>query len=138
MEFLKECSQSELADKSHVKALMGMLTTCEFDGTHIICQHVTKMIDIAAKLGSMGMEVSESLLVQFNISSLPPEFGPFQINYNTIKDKWSTTKLQTMLIQEEARLKKQGTHLIKFMSRKGDEKKPERKIIVRVKKKHQS
>lgn len=51
MEFVKECSQSELADKSHVKELMGMLTTCKFDGTHIIRQHVTKMIDIAAKLG---------------------------------------------------------------------------------------
>lgn len=61
MEFVKECSQSELADKSHVKALMGMLTTCKFNGTHIIRQHVTKMIDIAAKLGSMGMEVRVSL-----------------------------------------------------------------------------
>ena len=33
MKFVKECSQFESADKSHVEALIGTLTTCKFDGT---------------------------------------------------------------------------------------------------------
>lgn len=35
----------------------------------------------------MGMEVTESFLVQFIINFLASEYGPFQINYSTIKDK---------------------------------------------------
>jgi hypothetical protein len=54
----------------------------------------------------MGMEVHESFLVQFIINSLPQEYGQFQVNYNTIKDKWNFQELKAMLIQEEARLKK--------------------------------
>ncbi|WVZ07573.1 hypothetical protein V8G54_020919 [Vigna mungo] len=54
----------------------------------------------------MGMEVNESFLVQFIMNSLPPEFGQFQVNYNTIKDKWNFQEIKVMLVQEEGRLKK--------------------------------
>ena len=33
------------------------------------------------------MNVDESFLVQFILNSLPLQYGPFQIHYNTIKDK---------------------------------------------------
>ena len=82
------------------------------------------MTNTAARLRSMGMELSESFLVQFIINSLPSEYGPFQINYNTIKDKWNVTELQSMLIQEEARLKKQGILSINLMGHQGAGKKP--------------
>lgn len=84
---MKEFSQFESADKSHIGALMGTLTTCKFDSTRIMHQHVTEIIDTTTKLRSMDMEVGESFLVQFIINSLPTAYGLFQINYNTIKDK---------------------------------------------------
>ena len=89
MEFVK----SELADRSLAGALIGTLTTCKFDGTHTMHQHVTEMIDTTAKLRYMGMEVSESFLVQFIINSLPSEYGAFEINYNTIKNKLNINEL---------------------------------------------
>ena len=91
---------------------MGTLTTMKFDGSRTMHEHITEMINIAARLGSMGMKVDEIFLVTLIVNSLPPQYGPFQINYNTIKDKWNETKLQTLLIQEDARLKKQGAHSV--------------------------
>ena len=90
-------------------------------------EHVVEMTNIAARLKTLGMEVNEGFLVQFIINSLPPEYGPFHMNYNTMKDKWNVNELQCMLIQEEARLKKRGNHSINLMGQRGAGKKPEKK-----------
>jgi len=45
------------------------------------------MTTIAAKMKSMGIDVSESFLVQFIMNSLLAEFAQFQVNYNTTKEK---------------------------------------------------
>ena len=68
-------------------------------------------------------------LVQFILNSLPSEqYGPFQMNYNTIKDKWSVNELASMLVQEETRLKNQKTHSVHFVNHqeagKSSKKKP--------------
>lgn len=94
MNFVEERSQSQSASKSLAETLMGTLTITKFDGSHSMHQHLTEIIDIATKLKSMGMKVSKSIFVQFIINSLPPEHDPFQINFNSIKDKWNANELQ--------------------------------------------
>ncbi|KAL2318813.1 hypothetical protein Fmac_032689 [Flemingia macrophylla] len=106
MNILKEYSHSDITDKSIVGTLMSELTTKKFDWSQPIHDHVTGMINLAARLKTMGMEVNESFLVQFIMNSLPPKFGQFQVNYNTIKDKWNLQEIKAMLVQEEGRLKK--------------------------------
>ena len=61
---------------------MSTLTTMKFDGSCTMHEHV-----IETRLKSLGMEVDESFLVQFILNSLPSEYGSFQMNYNTMKDK---------------------------------------------------
>ena len=39
------------------------------------------------------------------MTSLPSQFGPFKINYNSQKDKWKISELIVMCVQEEERLK---------------------------------
>ncbi|KAK2978778.1 hypothetical protein RJ640_011306 [Escallonia rubra] len=39
------------------------------------------------------------------MTSLPAQFGPFKINYNTQKEKWKMNELISMRVQEEERLK---------------------------------
>jgi len=39
------------------------------------------------------------------MNSLPAQYGPFQINYDTIKDKWNVAELQVYLFK-----RKQGNH----------------------------
>lgn len=73
MEFVKGLNQS------FAKTLIGTLTTCKFDGTPTMHQHVIETLDTATKLRSMRMEVGESF-VQFIINSLLSEYGPFQTN----------------------------------------------------------
>ena len=38
------------------------------------------------------------------LNSLPSQYGPFKISYNTHKEKWSINELLTMCVQEEGRL----------------------------------
>ncbi|CAD5178886.1 unnamed protein product [Musa acuminata subsp. malaccensis] len=54
------------------------------------------MADKAAKLKTLGMNIDESFLVQFILNSLPSQFGPFKIHYNTNKDKWDLNELTSM------------------------------------------
>ncbi|GMP50558.1 hypothetical protein CsSME_00017128 [Camellia sinensis var. sinensis] len=66
------------------------------------------MVDIAAKLKTLGMQVDETFLVQFILNSLPSQFGAFKIHYNTNKVKWSLNELTNMCVQEEVRLREKG------------------------------
>ncbi|XP_016477845.1 uncharacterized protein LOC107799266 [Nicotiana tabacum] len=85
LKFVKECFCS--ADKSLTGTLMAELTLMKFDGSHSMQNHIIEMTNIVARLQTLGMKVDDSFLVQFILNSLPPEYGPFQINYNTIEDK---------------------------------------------------
>ncbi|XP_075076403.1 uncharacterized protein LOC142163052 [Nicotiana tabacum] len=102
-------------NKSLAGTLMAELTTIKFDGSISMQNHIIEMTNIAARLQTLGMKVDDSFLVQFILNSLPPEYEPFQINYNIIKDKWNVSELSHMLTQEESRLKKQRSHSINFM-----------------------
>ncbi|XP_047261183.1 uncharacterized protein LOC124894629, partial [Capsicum annuum] len=128
-ELLKLVEESfQTADKSLAGTLMGTLTTMKFDGSRTIHEHVIEMTNIAARLKSLGIEVEQYFLVQFIINSLPSEYGPFQMNYNTMKDKWNVHELHGMLVQQETRLKNQGTHSINFVNHQGDEKKGKKHV----------
>ncbi|CAD5174224.1 unnamed protein product, partial [Musa acuminata subsp. malaccensis] len=71
------------------------------------------MADKAAKLKTLGMNVDESFLVQFILNSLPSQFGPFKIHYNTNKDKWDLNELTSMLISMGTyRLRLETGHLM--------------------------
>ena len=85
MKFVKESFQT--ADTYLAETLMGTLTTMKFDGSRTMHEHVIEMTNVAARLKSLVMEVEQNYLVQFIINSIPSEYGPFQMKYNTMKDK---------------------------------------------------
>ena len=98
LEYLKlveECFY--FTDKSLVGRIMAELTTMKYNGSRSMQQHVLDMTNIAARLKTLGMTVDDSFLVQFILNSLPQEYGLFQINYNTIKDKWDVNELASKL-----------------------------------------
>ena len=98
MKFVEERSQT--TDKSLAGTLMSTLTTMKFDSSRTMHEHVIGMTNIAARLKSQGMTVDEGFLVQFTLNSLSSEYGPFQMNYNTMKDKWNVHELHSMLFQD--------------------------------------
>jgi len=77
---------------------MSTLTTMKFDGSCTIHEHAIKMTNIATRLKTLGMVVHENFLVQFILNSLPSKYGPFQISYNTMKDKWNVHELHNILV----------------------------------------
>eukprot|EP00257_Ricinus_communis_P018478 XP_015577207.1 uncharacterized protein LOC107261571 [Ricinus communis] len=82
--------RSHTSDKSFVGTLITNLTNMKYDSSRAMYEHVLEMTILAAKLKTLGMKVDEYFLVQFILNSLPLEqYGPFQINYNTLKDKWN-------------------------------------------------
>jgi len=86
------------ANKSLAGTLMAEHTTMKFDGTRGMHEHILKMTNLTSKLKALGMNVDEFFLVQFILNSLPPQYGLFQIHYNTIKDKWNVNELASMLV----------------------------------------
>nr|XP_009803862.1 PREDICTED: uncharacterized protein LOC104249184 [Nicotiana sylvestris] len=113
LKFVEERFHS--ADMSLAGTLMDKLMTMKFDRSHSMQNHIIEMTNITIRLQTLGMKVDDSFLIQFILNSLPPEYGPFQINYNTIKDKCNISELSSILTQEESRLKKQWSHSINLM-----------------------
>ena len=72
----------------------------KFDSSHTMYEHVIEMANIATRLKTLGMTVNKNFFVQFILNSLSSEYGPFQISYNTMKDKWNQHELHSMLVQE--------------------------------------
>ncbi|GKC27838.1 putative zinc finger, CCHC-type containing protein [Tanacetum coccineum] len=83
--------------KAHASTLILKMLTTKYDGVSGVREH---------------MEISEGFLVHFIMTSLPMQFGPFKINYNTQKEKWKMSELISMYVQEEERLKVEKPDII--------------------------
>ena len=93
------------SSKAHASTLILKMLTTKYDGVSGVREHIMMMNDVASKLKGMDVEISEGFLVHFIMTSLPTQFGPFKINYNTQKEKWKMSELIAMCVQEEERLK---------------------------------
>jgi len=92
---------SHSIDKSLPETLMSILITMKFDDSRTMHQHVIEITNIATRFKTLRMTVNENFLVKFILNSFPSEYGPFQMSYNTMKDKWNVHELHNMLVQEE-------------------------------------
>ena len=66
--------------------------------------HIMRMMDIAGQLKNLEVTMSESFLVNYILYTLPSQYSPFKISYNTHKEKWSISELMTMCVQKEEQL----------------------------------
>ena len=69
-----------------------------------MCDHIMHLRDIVAQLKTLEVTMSKSFLVHFILCTLPQQYAPFKISYNTQKDNWSINELMTMCVQEEDKL----------------------------------
>ena len=115
-------AQFVTSDKALASTLMKKLSSMKFDNSKGVREHIMEMRDIASQLKSLKIEFSESFLVTFILNSLPNEYGPFKISYNTHKEDWSINELLVMCVQEEERLKNENlesAHLAAHFKGKG-------------------
>ena len=93
------------SSKIYATSLIRRLIDERYDPTGSLREHIMRKINMAAKLKTMEMEISEGFLVHFIVSSLPQEFSPFTINYNAMDAKWGIDEMMARCVQEEERLK---------------------------------
>ena len=68
-----------------------------------------EMSNPVTKLRALKLEFSEKILVHLVLISLPAQFGPFKINYNTQRDKWTLNEFIAHCVQEEERMRQEKT-----------------------------
>ncbi|KAL3641345.1 hypothetical protein CASFOL_016313 [Castilleja foliolosa] len=93
------------SEKALASTLIMEFSSMRHNGLKGVRDYIMHMRDIAAKLKDLEVTMSETFLVHFILCTLPSQYGPFKISYNTHKDKWSINELMTMCVQEEGRLR---------------------------------
>src|ERR1044072_9509387 len=92
------------SEKALTSTLIIQFSSIKLIGIKGVRDHIMRMRDIAAQLKSLEVTTSDTFLVHYVLNTLPHQFAPFKISYNTHKDKWSINELLTMCVQEEERL----------------------------------
>ncbi|XP_010650196.1 uncharacterized protein LOC104879318 [Vitis vinifera] len=89
------------SNKALVNTLIMKFSFLRLTDVSGVREHIMQIRDIAAQLKTLEVEMSDSFLVYFILNTLPQQYRPFKISYNTHKDKWSINELLTMCVQEE-------------------------------------
>ena len=73
--------------------IMKMVST-KYSGSTGIIEHIMMMVDMAKKLKTMDITISDNFLVHFLMTSLPkPKFEVFKVNYNLLTETWNVSEL---------------------------------------------
>ena len=78
-----------------------------YKGKENIREYIMEMSNLVTRLKALKLELSEDILVHLVLISLPTQFSPFKINYNTQKEKWTLNELIAQCVQKEERLKQE-------------------------------
>jgi hypothetical protein len=54
--------------------------------------HILRMSNIAARLKPLDLAIKNGFLIYLIFNSLPKEFETFEVNYNSLNDKWTLEK----------------------------------------------
>ena len=92
------------SEKSLASTLIIQFPTLRLTGVLGVHDYIMCMMDIVAQLKSLEVSMSESFLVHYILCTLPAQYNPFKISYNTHKEKWSISELLILYVQEEERL----------------------------------
>jgi hypothetical protein len=92
------------SDKVLASTLIMKFSSLRLISVRGVREHIMQMRDNVAQLKKLEVEMSKSFLVHYILNTLPHQYGPFKISYNTHKEKWSINELMTMCVQEEGRL----------------------------------
>jgi hypothetical protein len=107
------------SEKVVASTLISRFASLKYNDNSGIREHIMELRDIAAQLKSLKVDMSELFLVHFVLNSLPSEYAPFKISYNTLKEKWSMNQLLAMCVDEEQRLKQERQESVHLSSHKG-------------------
>jgi capsule polysaccharide export protein KpsC/LpsZ len=91
--------------KTYTSTIIKKLVTEKYSFDSGVRENILKMSNMASKLKKMDMGLKDGFLVHLVLSSLPKEFEPFEINYNSQLKSSRIEKLIFMCVQEDERIK---------------------------------
>jgi hypothetical protein len=116
-EYLKKVkSQFTGSLKTHTSTIIKRLVTEKYSFSSGVREHTPKMSNMTSKLKPMDMGLKDEFLIHLVMSSLPKEFEPFEINYNSQPESWGIEKVIAMCVQEEERIKEARGDSINHMN----------------------
>ncbi|KAM1124535.1 hypothetical protein ACFX11_040122 [Malus domestica] len=86
---------------------MNSLTTIKYDGEGSVREYILKVIEIAGKLRTLEVPISETFLVHVIMNSLPSSYTQLKVSYNALQAKWDVNELISICVGEEVRIKKE-------------------------------
>ena len=110
------------------RELFMKLSSMQYKDRGQVREHIYQMNTVAAKLGQLGMEVSDKMLMEFVLKSLPPRFDHFKLTYSIQEHKWSLEDLTSLCAQEELRLNEVNFESANFTSTSKSKKRKQEKI----------
>ena len=78
------------SDKALASTLIMQFSSLKLQGIRGVRDHIMRMRDIVVQLKVLEVTMSDSFLVHYILCTLPLQYAPFKISYNTYKDKWSS------------------------------------------------
>ncbi|RDX81373.1 hypothetical protein CR513_37952, partial [Mucuna pruriens] len=76
--------------KSLASTLIMQFLSMKLTRIRGVSDHIMHIRDIVAQLNGLEVTMSESFMVYYILCTLPHQYAPFKISYDTHKDKWST------------------------------------------------
>jgi hypothetical protein len=67
--------------------------------------HILRMSNVAARLKPLDLAIKDGFLIYLIFNSLLKEFETFEVNYNSMNNKWTLKKFIAMCVQEEEMIK---------------------------------
>jgi hypothetical protein len=105
MEYLEKVeSQFTRSSKAYASTLIKRLTTEKYFGSGVR-DHILRMTNVAARLKPLDLAIKDGFLIYLIFNSLSKEFETFEVNYNSMNEKWTLEKFMAMCVQEEERIK---------------------------------
>jgi hypothetical protein len=92
------------SSKACTSSLIKTLISEKYTGGSVR-DHILGMNNAAARLEPLDLAIKDCFLIYLIFNSLPKEFETFEVNYNSMNDKWTLKKFIAMCVQEEERIK---------------------------------
>ena len=76
-------------EKVETSIILSKLVSMRYKGKENIKEYIMEMFNLVTRLKALKLELSEDILVHLVLISLPTQFNPFKISYNTQKEIWT-------------------------------------------------
>jgi molybdopterin converting factor small subunit len=106
VEYLEKVeSQFTGSSKAYASSLIKRLVSKKYTSGGVR-DHILRMSNVATRLKPLDLAINDGFLIYLIFNSLLKEFKTFEVNYNSMNDKWTLRKFIAMCVREEDRIKR--------------------------------